>query len=321
MAAAALLCAAALLRHPATAASRYTLIIVSPGNRTVYEVDPDSGRVMHALALAGEPADAAVSPDGNTIYVTQPGSVDAVDARTFRVHGRIASLPAGATPYAEAITDDGTKLYVGVGQRTGSALLAVDLAGHATRTIALGVAGGRFFGIQLGTNLLYYPAGPAQAVLVIDTESDRKTATIPVKGGPADVAFAPNGEVWVQNDADGSVAIVNSMDNRVRQVIATDGRGPGRIAVSPSGQYAAATHGETEDVAVFDARTHRLAGTVHLGTGPSFPIFSADSTKLFVLNSGAGDVAVIDSKTLNVTARWRIGTDPSAGALRYLARG
>ena len=56
--------------------------------------------------------------------------------------------------------------------------------------------------------------------------------------------------------------------------------------------------------------------TVQLGRGPGFPLFSPDSSKLYVLNSGSGDVAVIDMKTRAVTARYKVGTDPFGGFVK-----
>jgi YVTN family beta-propeller protein len=317
--AAALVGAVALLR-PAAAASRFTLIVLSHGNHTVYEVDPDSGRTLHTVVVPGAPDDAAIAPDGRTIYVTIPGAVTTIDAGTFRASGTLASLPRSATPNGLALTDDGTTLYAGVEGGGQSSLIAVDVATKKTRTVETGLAGGASFGIQPGSNKLYYPFPAKNTMLAFDSDAGEKLATVPVKGGPADVGFAPNGDVWVQGDGDGSVAVVSSFTDKVQQVIRTTGRGAGRIAVSPSGQYAASTHAGSQDVTVFNARTRQVSGTVHLGQGPAFPVFSADSTKLFVMNRGAGDVAVIDTRQLKVIARWKIGREPFGGGLRYFAR-
>jgi YVTN family beta-propeller protein len=45
-------------------------------------------------------------------------------------------------------------------------------------------------------------------------------------------------------------------------------------------------------------------------------LFSPDSSKLYVMNSGSGDVAVIDVKSRAVVARHKVGTDPFGGALK-----
>jgi len=60
-----------------------------------------------------------------------------------------------------------------------------------------------------------------------------------------------------------------------------------------------------------------VAGTVTIGKGPGFPIFSPDSTKLYVMNYGEGDVAVIDLTTKKVLARHKAGKTPFGGSLRF----
>ena len=50
---------------------------------------------------------------------------------------------------------------------------------------------------------------------------------------------------------------------------------------------------------------------------PGFPL-SADSTKLYVMNSGEGDVAVIDLAAKKVTARHKVGVNPFGGAVRTI---
>jgi YVTN family beta-propeller protein len=45
-------------------------------------------------------------------------------------------------------------------------------------------------------------------------------------------------------------------------------------------------------------------------------MFSPDSTRLYVLESGNGDVVVIDLKSMSVAARYRIGTDPFGGGVK-----
>ena len=52
------------------------------------------------------------------------------------------------------------------------------------------------------------------------------------------------------------------------------------------------------------------------GKGPGFPLFSPDSTKLYVMNSGEGDVAVIDVATQKVIARHKVGVNPFGGAVK-----
>ena len=139
---------------------------------------------------------------------------------------------------------------------------------------------------------------------------------IAIEGGPVGVGFAPNGEVWIHNDGDGTVHVIDSAKDVVVKTLTGLGKGAGRMAVSPDGRWAASTHGGTQDVAIIDAATKTVAATIALGRGPGFPVFSPDSSKLYVMNSGAGDVAVIDIAQMKVIARHKVGVNPFGGALR-----
>ncbi len=319
---------ALVLMPPAAAAPRYAVIALSHADHTVYELDPDSGAILHHVVVPGEPGAAAIAPDGGTIYVTMPtrGSIQAIDARTFSLAGRIDSryfTPRRATASGLGSLDlnsAGTKLYVGVGQPSAASLVEVDLKSRLTRKFDLGLKGGQAFQIQPGTDWLYYPFREADRVVVFDTTLGRRTATFPVKGGPGSVGFAPNGDVWFHGDRDGTVTIVSSMTNRIQRVLRTGGRGAGRIAVSPDGHYAASTRAGSQEVVLIDARTKRVLGSVRTGKGPAFPLFSPDGARLFVMTSGDGAIVVIDVTARKVTARWKVGTDPFGGGLRYLAR-
>ena len=186
------------------------------------------------------------------------------------------------------------------------------------KKIDLLLEGGHYLAIQPGTDKLYYPHRTDNRVVVIDTKTDRVTKIIPVAGGPVGVAFAPNGDVWLHEDGDGSVTVVDSKRDVVTKIIQTGGTGAGRMAVSPDGRFAASPHGTTQDVAIIDAVNKTVLTNLKIGKGPGFPVFSPDSTRLYVMESGNGDVVVIDVKSLALSARYKIGTDPFGGALRTL---
>jgi YVTN family beta-propeller protein len=59
-----------------------------------------------------------------------------------------------------------------------------------------------------------------------------------------------------------------------------------------------------------------VAARVKVGRDPGFPVFSPDSAKLYVMNSGEGDVAIVDLKEMKVVARHYVGVNPFGGGLR-----
>ena len=321
-------------------ARNHTLVVLSHSNHTVYEVDPVNGRILHEFVAPDQPHEAAITRDGGTIFASVPMAafVEILDAGTFTEKGRIESeyfkrtpqarqgrdgaAPGppntSASPHAMAINNEGTKLYIGTENADISGVIVYDIkAARIVQKIELLLEGGHYLAIQPGTDKLYYPHRTDNRVVVIDTKTDRILKIIPVVGGPVGVDFAPNGEVWLHEDGDGSVTVVDSHTDAVIKVIQTGGKGAGRMAVSPDGRFAASPHSESQDVAIIDARAKAVLSTVKIGKGPGFPLFSPDSTKLYVMESGNGDLVVVDLKTMSVSARYKVGTDPFGGAIRF----
>ena len=191
-------------------------------------------------------------------------------------------------------------------------------AGKVLKKLDVVLRGGHFLAIQPGTDKLYYPMREDNRVLVIDTKTDRILKIIPIAGGPVGVGFAPNGEVWIHNDGDGTVHVIDGKKDEVVTVLKDLGKGAGRMAVSTDGKWAASTHSGSQDVAIINAATKQVAATIPIGRGPGFPVFSPDGAKLYVMNSGAGDIAVIDLNGMKIAARHKVGVNPFGGGLRPL---
>ena len=320
----AILTVAALL-PVAAAAQPHTIVALSHTDHTIYEIDPASGRLVHTFMAAEQPHEGVAAPDGRTYYAAIPNGphVVVLDAATFTQKALItspfftSSRPnKSASPHGSALTSDGRKLYVGLENADVPGIVVIDTAtNRVIKKIDVMLRGGHFLAIQPKTDTLYYPMREDHRVLVIDTTSDTVTAIIPIEGGPVGVGFAPNGEVWIHNDGDGAVHVIDSATNQVVRTLRGLGKGAGRMAVSADGRWAASTHGGSEDVALIDAVTKTVAATIPVGQGPGFPLFSPDGSTLYVMNYGMGDIAVIDTATRRVTARHKAGATPFGGSL------
>ena len=309
----------------AAAAQPHTIVALSHTDHTIYEIDPASGRLVHTFMAAEQPHEGVASPDGRTYYAAIPNGphVVVLDAATFTQKALItspfftSSRPnKSASPHGSAITSNGRKLYVGLENADVPGIVVIDTAtNHVVKKIDVMLRGGHFLAIQPKTDTLYYPMREDHRVLVIDTTSDTVTAIIPVEGGPVGVGFAPNGEVWIHNDGDGAVHVIDSATNQVVRTITGLGTGAGRMAVSADGRFAASTHGGSEDVALIDAVTKAVLATIPVGKGPGFPVFSPDGSRLYVMNYGMGDIAVIDTATKAIVTRHKAGASPFGGSL------
>ena len=307
-------------------AQSHTIVALSHSDHTAYEVDPVSGKIVNKFTAVNEPHEGIASADGKTFYAAVPNGphVVIIEAATFKEKGKIespfftSSRPNGSSsPHGIALTTDGSKLYVGLENADVPGIVVYDTrANKVLRKIDVVLRGGHFLAIQPGTDKLYYPMREDNRLLVIDTRTDQISKILQLDGGPVGVGFAPNGEVWIHNDNDGAVTVIDGKTDTIITSLKGLGKGAGRMAVSADGKWAASTHSGSQDVAIIDATKKAVASVVTIGRGPGFPVFSPDSTKLYVMNSGEGDVCVIDLKTMQVTARHKVGVNPFGGGLR-----
>jgi YVTN family beta-propeller protein len=323
------LLACVLALAPAIAAAQaHTIVALSHSDHSAYEIDPATGKILHQFVAVDQPHEGIASKDGKTFYAAVPNGPHVVilDATTFKEKGKIdspfftSSRPGGsASPHGIALTSDGSKLYVGLENADIPGIVVYDTkANKVLKKIDVVLRGGHFLAIQPGTDKLYYPMREDNRLLVIDTRTDTIAKVIAIPGGPVGVGFAPNGEVWIHNDGDGTVHVIDGRTDKEIAVLKGLGEGAGRMAVSPDGKWAASTHSGSQDVAIIDAAKKEVAVTIKLGRGPGFPVFSPDSRKLYVMNSGEGDVAVIDLTSMTIAARYKVGVNPFGGGLRIV---
>lgn len=329
----------ALVAAAPAVAQDYTIVALSHTDNMVSEHEPMSGRVLNKFVVSGpwfgEVHEGAITPDGKTMYVSVPYSkyVLILDLESFTEKGRIESAffsrpemtrsfargvrrtTTTTDPHGVALNNDASKLYVTVEFAEVPGVVVYDVKARKVIKKIDTVVPGNYLWVQPGTDKLYVPTR-ADRVLVIDTKTDTIQKVIPVQGAPNGVDFAPNGEVWVNGNADGSVTVIDSATDTVTRVIQTTGKGTGRVAVSPDGRFVAATVGP--QVAVIDAQTKSIrAMFTTTESGQGFPLFSPDSTTLFVMNEVGGDMAIFDMRTMTDTGRrYPIGGASFGGGIR-----
>jgi YVTN family beta-propeller protein len=323
-------------------AQKYTVISVCHTENKVAEIDPATGKTLRSFVVpgewVGETHEGAITADGKTMYVSTPyqKQVLILDLMTFKQKGVIESEhfsrpkevrsfarigkreSSSADPHGVALNNDETKLYVSVEFAEPPGVVAVDLKTGKSKKIDTVIAG-NYLWVQPKTDKLYFPTRDNK-VVVIDTKTDKVIRVISVQGRPNGVDFSPNGEVWVNGDADGSITIIDSKTDTVVKVIEPRVKGAGRVAASADGRFVAATHGA--EVSIVDVKTKQVVADLKFSpadTGHGFPAFSPDSNTLHIMNELSNDMATFDMKTMKESApRAPIGGAPFGGGIRIL---
>jgi YVTN family beta-propeller protein len=328
----------ACLAPAALLAQSYTVIVLHPGAKAIDEIDPANGKILHTLKAEDEVHEGVMTPDRKIVFATLPGpgKVIIVDAATLTQKGEIVSdlfqapmhsqgregkPTTSAGPHALAINNEGTKLYVGLSYRNSPGLVVYDVKAGKVLTKVPVPVNGEFMAVQPGTDKLYIPN--RQGLLVVDTKTNKVVANLAIPNAPTGAAFGKNGEVWLSENGDGSVTVVDGKKDVVVKTIQTGGKGNSRIDVSPDGKWAAAAHDGSDDVAIIDTASREVVATVPVGVGYNLPIFSPDSKKLFVATGGGpcsqacpGHVVVLDVAEKKVIASYPVADDAFAMIVR-----
>ena len=112
-------------------------------------------------------------------------------------------------------------------------------------------------------------------------------------------------------EVDGTVSVIEVPEHRVSSDITLPpGFRPMGVEVSPDGKRVYVAGGRGGSVAVIDAGTNTIVGSVKVGTRPWGIALTPDGKKLYAANGPSNDVSVVDVRTLRVVATIPAGKSP-----------
>jgi YVTN family beta-propeller protein len=82
------------------------------------------------------------------------------------------------------------------------------------------------------------------------------------------------------------------------------------VVVAPDGKRVYVACGGTSRVAVIDAATNRVVGSIRVGRRPWGIAMSRDGTRMFTANGLTNDVSVIDPASNRVVGTVKVGRRP-----------
>ncbi|WP_440945625.1 PKD domain-containing protein [Methanosarcina sp. T3] len=178
---------------------------------------------------------------------------------------------------------------------------------------ALGIAALAFLmlvSIAGASSFAYITNEGSNSISVIDTATNKVTATIPVGANPVGVAINPNGtKVYVANDHSNDVSVIDTATNAVTVTVPA-GRSPQGVAVSPDGKKVYVTNLASNTISVIDTATNTVVSTVKTGGSPTGVVVSPDGKKIYVTNNGDKTVSIIDTATKAVISTVTVGKGP-----------
>ncbi|WP_292388766.1 PKD domain-containing protein [Methanosarcina sp. UBA5] len=179
--------------------------------------------------------------------------------------------------------------------------------------IVLGIAAFAFLmlvSIADASPFAYITNAESNSVSVIDTTTNKVTATISVGSNPTGAVINPNGtKVYVVNAHSNDVSIIDTATNNVIATVPV-GNSPQGVAVSPNGKKVYAANRYSNNVSVIDTTANTVVSTVNTGKYPEGVALSPDGKKIYVTNYGDNTVSIIDTATKAVITTVSVGRGP-----------
>ena len=299
------------------------LIVLNKDEDTLSFIDAVSHETIKTIATDHNPHEVVVSPGGDKTYVTCSlgNALNIIDNATFEIVKTIKDEDFNF-PHGVGIKDN--KLYIA--STHNSMIFVIDITTdeiikrfptyqHLSHMISFSPDKARIYVPNIGSN----------NVTLIDTATDTITSHIPVGRGPEGLAAHPEGPVYVANQSDNTLYIIDpdTFETRHKRRL---GETPVRLVFSPDGKYALIPNRQSKDVSVIDSAQALNGGVrpgeikrIPVGNWPGGVVFNETGRLAYVANNKTNDISVIDMETLKETARIDAGIHPDG--IAYVKKG
>jgi YVTN family beta-propeller protein len=243
------------------------IIAMTPNDEYAYVTDY-GGSAVSRITLATntttdtisgitDPTGVTISPDGKYAYVVgiNSGTVDVISVPSDAIANSVL-VGSGLYLWGDAITPDGTQLYIGNGRGSGT-------PGY---------------------------------VYMMYTSNDVVASSVQAGYGTGPIAVTPDGDyVWATNYWGGTVTVINTATQTVTDsILLPSGAGPEWLAFTPNGEYAYVTDSNLNQVYVIDTSTYGIVATIPISSGnsPDFVTIDPTGSTAYVASGGASGTTV-----------------------------
>jgi YVTN family beta-propeller protein len=129
-------------------------------------------------------------------------------------------------------------------------------------------------------------------------------------------------ELWVSNELDGTVSVIDTADHQVKDTLSfkppgmrTEDVTPVGMALSPDGKTAYVALGRANHVAAVDVASKQTRGLVLVGRRAWGLAVSRDGRRLYVANGLSDDMSIVDTTTLKAVKSLKVGRVPHSVVL------
>jgi YVTN family beta-propeller protein len=227
-----------------------------------------SGQVTTTFKSGSDPEEFAISPGGESIYVSNEdaGLASVVDVESGKVTEQIK---VGVEPEGVGISPDGKIVYV-TGETNHDITVIDTEAKKAVETFKVGERP-RVAIFKKDGSRAYISSEIGGTVTVVDAKTHKPITTIKLPKGsrPMGLALSPDeSQLWVANGRGKTVSVINTATNEIVKTIEGVGERPWGIAITPDGKKVYTANGPSDNVTVIDATAMKVIKQIPAGDGP-----------------------------------------------------
>ncbi|MBL8166862.1 MAG: YncE family protein [Acidobacteria bacterium] len=290
------------------------LLVLNKAENTLAIVDPQSYEVLAKVPTGEGPHEVIASADGKLAFVANYGtaqvlgsSLSVIDLAAKKELRRV-DLGALRRPHGIAVANGKVYFTCEVNRvvaRYDPAADKVDwvmgTGQDATHMLAMSADAKKIYTANIRSN----------NVTAFDLSArPLKVVQIPVGPQPEAIDLSPDGkELWVGQNADGKISIIDTTTNKVRETIQA-GRQPIRIKFTPDGKRALVSDPQTGELIVFEVATRKEIKRIAVGEVPVGILITPDGKRAFVATMQAGQVTVVNLEDLSVLKKIEPGKGP-----------
>ena len=312
-----------------------TVVVVNQQSDSVTLVDLKSMTAYKHVPVVGGPHEAAVSPDGRTVAVTnynKPGVGPQNDIS-------IISLPAGKTLKTISLGEYSMPHdirwvdadHVVCTSEANQALLLLNVeTGKIERVFETGNRGSHMLALTTDRSRLYCSNMGSGSVTAFDFKTGMKIKDISTGEQCEGVAVSPDGRwIWAGNRAEDTISIIDTETLTVVKQIASAGF-PYRVQFTADGKYALIPHARSGELVVAGVASQRIVQRITLGAvGIKLPAPSPstagvfphpDGRYAFVTVRNDDSMVVIDIQSGETVARVPVQSSPDGVCYSPIAR-
>lgn len=287
------------------------LLVANKNGNSLYIVDAETHAVRDTVPTGESPHEVAAASKARRAYVANygEGTISVVDIDAGRAverwpvdgYERLHGIQVGPNEERIYVTAEAQQSVLELDAATGNVLRTFRTGKQTTHMLALAPNGERLFATSIGSG----------TATLVDLETGRVIEHVATGEGAEGVAVG-QGEVWVTNRGDDTVAILNSESGTTLQTLEVDGF-PIRVAFYSRGQHAIVSAPRAGQVAIFDAADRELLKRIETGSKP-IGVVSGTQSRMYVANMGSNTVTVIDLESLAVSDTIEAGAGPDGMA-------